>query len=57
MHEETSLTTCERCNRGFDLSNPEVKLDDPIAFRPHCGKRTAVDAEAIESAKGFRGEK
>jgi hypothetical protein len=34
-----------------------VKLDDQTAFCPHCGQRTAVDADAMEMAKRFRGEK
>jgi hypothetical protein len=55
MHDETIFTTCERCNRGFNLSNPEVRLDGPTAFCPHCGQRTAVDAQAMERAKTFRG--
>jgi transcription elongation factor Elf1 len=57
MHDETIFTTCERCNRGFNLSNQWVKLDGATAFCPHCGQRPAVDAEALERARRFRGEK
>ena len=55
MHDETIFTTCERCNRGFNLSNPEVKLYGPVAYCPHCGQLTMVDAEAMERARNFRG--
>jgi transcription elongation factor Elf1 len=57
MHDETIFTTCERCNRGFNLSNQWVKLDGATAFCPHCGQRTAVDAESLARARRFREEK
>jgi hypothetical protein len=54
MHDETIFATCERCNRGFNLSNPWVKLDGATAFCPHCGQRTAEDAKAMERASVLR---
>jgi len=55
MHDDTIFTTCERCNRGFNLSNPAVRLDGPTSFCPHCGQRKKVDAESVERASKFRG--
>jgi hypothetical protein len=54
VHDETIFTTCERCDRGFNLSNPEVKLEPPSAYCPHCGQKTAVDQTALERAIKYR---
>lgn len=54
MHPETIFTTCERCNRGFNLSNPEVELQPPVAMCPHCGQKTAVDQALLALAQAFR---
>jgi hypothetical protein len=51
VHDETNFTTYESCSRGFNLSNPEVRLEGPTAFCPHCSQRTMVDAESMAQAK------
>src|SRR5262245_49780509 len=48
MHDETILTSCPQCTRGFNLSNPEVRLDPPAVLCVHCGKKFLPKAEDLE---------
>jgi len=55
MHHDTIFTSCPHCTRGFNLSNPSVKLDPPAVVCVHCGKRFVPDATDLERAMKFRG--
>jgi hypothetical protein len=59
MHDETIFTTCERCNRSFNLSNREVTLEDTTAFCPTVDStrrsmRSRWNATAIKTALNAR---
>ena len=47
----TVFTTCQRCNRGFNLANPLVELTETGARCPHCGQVTAAPEKDMEAAQ------
>ena len=57
MPRGTIFSTCQQCNRGYNLANPLVELTDTGAKCPHCGQCTDAAEEDLKRAREERTEK